>query len=60
MLHDFEMAQVMASMNVYMKLEGLLNINLGETRSPGNSRYTIILSPSKDASLESETDSEAI
>jgi len=30
-LHDFEKAQVLANMNIFMRLEGLLTLNLGET-----------------------------
>lgn len=47
-------------MNVYMQPKSPLNINLGETQSPNNSRNTRILYPSKDGSHEVETDVEAI
>ena len=60
LLHDFELAQVVANMNVYMQHEGLLNLNSEETQSPKNSSDTRILSPSKDASHEAEIDVEAI
>lgn len=59
-MHDFELPQVLANMNVYMQPESPLNLNLGATQSPKNSSNTIILFPSKDASHEAEIDVEAI
>jgi len=60
LLHDFELAQVLANMNDYMQPKSLLNLNLGENQSPKNSGYTRILSPPKDVSREAETNAEAI
>ena len=60
LLHDFELAQVLANINDYRQPESLLNPNLGARKSPKNSGDTRSLSPLKDASHQEEIDVEAI